>query len=106
MPIALADDHHAPLFEDQYLPLPRAAKLLPPNNNGKAPSIQTLRRWAKRGSRNVRLELTFFGGRVYVSRQALLDFIAKRNAAPRQITETSPSVGASRAAARLIKKGA
>jgi hypothetical protein len=91
---------------DDLLPLPAAAKLLPKNSSGKSPSIQTLRRWAKRGSRNVFLELTFVGGRAYASRQALLDFVARRNATAARVVNTSLATGSSRAAAKLKRMGA
>jgi hypothetical protein len=94
------------LLEEELLPLPAASKILPRNSNGKSPSIQTLRRWAKRGSRNVFLEMTFVGGRAYISRQALIDFVARRNSAPGRVINPSPSVGAARAAAQLRRKGA
>jgi len=95
----------APVHED-LLPLAAASQLLPRNTNGKSPSIQTLRRWAQRGSRNTFLEMTFVGGRAFVSRQALLDFIARRNAADRRIVSPSPTVAAVRADAKLRKLGA
>ncbi len=91
---------------DDLLPLSTAAKLFPRNSNGKPPSIQTLRRWAKRGSRNVFLELTFVGSRAYASRQALADFVARRNAATPRVVNTSPSAGSARAAAKLKQMGA
>lgn len=91
---------------DDLLPLSAAAKLLPRNSNGKPTSIQTLRRWAKRGSRNVFLELTFVGGRAYASRRALADFIARRNAAPSRVMNPSLPTGAARAAAQLNRMGA
>jgi len=91
---------------DDLLTLPAAARLLPRNSRGKCPSIQTLRRWAKRGSRDVFLELTFVGGRAYASRQALADFVSRRNAATPRITNPSPTTGSSRAAARLKQIGA
>jgi hypothetical protein len=91
---------------NDLLPLAAAAKLLPRNSNGKVTAIQTLRRWASRGSRGVFLELTFVGGRVYASRQALADFVARRNAATARVTHPSPATGASRAAKRLGRLGA
>lgn len=100
----MSQDFHDLL--DDLLPLPAAAKLFPRNSSGKPPSIQTLRRWAKRGSRNVFLELTFVGGRAYASRQAALDFVARRNAAVASVINTSPSTGSSRAAAKLKQMGA
>lgn len=86
---------------NDLLSLPAAVKLLPRNSRGKPVSIQTLRRWAKRGSRSVYLELTFVGGRVYVSQQALLDFVARRNAAIPRVVNTSTVTGASRASVKL-----
>lgn len=97
--------HFQDVLED-LLPLSAAARCFPGNSRGKPPSIQTLRRWAKRGSRNVFLELTFIGGRAYASRQALADFVARRNAATPRVTNTSPSVGSSRATAKLKQMGA
>lgn len=91
---------------DDLLPLPKAAKILPENSNGKSISTQTLRRWGSRGSRGVFLELTFVGGRVYVSRRALADFVSRRNSATARITMPSPAIGASRAAKKLERMGA
>ncbi len=93
-------------FLHELLPLPAAAKLLPKNCRGKSPSVQTLRRWAKRGSRNVYLELTFMGGRAYTSRQALSDFIARRNSMPSSIINPSSPTGSARAEAKLKRLGA
>jgi hypothetical protein len=95
----------SPTLND-LLPLPTAAKLLPRNSRGKPVSIQTLRRWAKRGSRGVHLELTFVGGRVYVSQQAMLEFVARRNSASPRVVNTSATTGASRAARKLEQLGA
>jgi hypothetical protein len=95
----------SPALND-LLPLPAAAKLLPRNSHGKPVSIQTLRRWAKRGSRSVHLELTFVGGRVYVSQQALRDFVTRRNSVAPGVVNTSATTGARRAAAKLQRMGA
>lgn len=95
-----------PLFDDDLMTLPEAAKLLPRNSNGKAVSVQTLRRWANRGSRGVRLSLTMVGGRSFVGRHALRDFLGRTQVADRRVVNTSLAVGARRAAARLAQKGA
>ena len=94
------------LVRDDLLPLAAASKLLPKNANGRSPSIQTLRRWSQRGSRGTFLQMTFMGGRAYVTRQALLDFIAQRNSVVVRIVSPSPPVAAARATARLKKLGA
>jgi len=91
---------------DDLLPLTTAAKLLPKNSQGKSPSIQTLRRWSKRGSRGVLLETTFVGGRAYLSRRAIVDFIARRNAITPSIVNPSPGIGAARAVEKLRRMGA
>lgn len=96
----------APLFPDDLFTLAQASKALPRNTNGKSVDIRTLQRWATRGSRGVRLELTRVGGRIFVSRQALLDFIRQRSAEPGRISYPSPSVASARAAAQLKRRGA
>ena len=91
---------------DELLPLAAAAKLLPKNNNGKTPSIQTLRRWYQRGSHNIFLDVTFVGGRAYVTRKALDEFVAQRNASARKTVASSPSIATAKADAKLRQLGA
>jgi hypothetical protein len=57
--------------ESELLTLPEAARSLP----GK-PHPCTLWRWRSKGIRGVRLRSTVIGGRCYVTRQALAEFVA------------------------------
>jgi hypothetical protein len=93
-------------LQPDLLSLPAAARILPRNSRGKTVSIQTLRRWALRGIRGERLSLTRVGGRMYVAKSALADFLSRTNAASHHILQPSPSVAAARAINRLKKLGA
>jgi hypothetical protein len=96
----------APLFTDDLFTLAQASRALPRNTNGKSVDIRTLQRWAARGCRGVHLELTRVGGRVFVSREALLAFVRRRSETSAQISNPSPSVASARAAAQLKRRGA
>jgi hypothetical protein len=58
------------LIDQQPLPLAEAARLLP-----KRPNNATLWRWRTKGVRGVRLKTSMIGGRRYVTRAALRQFI-------------------------------
>jgi hypothetical protein len=60
----------------ELLTLAEAARSLP-----KRPSPSTLWRWHSRGIGGVRLETIMIGGRRYVAREALQDFVARLTAA-------------------------
>lgn len=55
---------------DRYLTFPEAAASLP----GK-PSVSTIHRWRLKGVRGIRLSTVVIGGRRFVDRAALEDFI-------------------------------
>jgi Protein of unknown function (DUF1580) len=75
----------ATLTGEKPLTLAEAARLLP-----KRPNPATLWRWRTKGVRGVKLETLLIGGRRYVSRVALQQFIdAVTSAASR--TEESPA---------------
>jgi len=93
------------LFSEELYSLAQAAKLLPRNHNGKHTSIQTLRRWATRGSRGVRLEVTKVGSRAYVTLEALRAFIQARSQRPIAPMQVSPTKAARRATEALRRMG-
>lgn len=79
---------------EELLTFTEAASVLPRRRGGAKTAISTLWRWSKRGSRGVVLETVHVGGNVYVSRDALGDFIAKRSrveAAPQSPCPTTAS---------------
>jgi hypothetical protein len=59
---------------EQLLPLGRAARELPELRGGRPVNPATLRRWACKGLRGVRLEVLRCGGTVCTSREALQRF--------------------------------
>ena len=91
--------------DDPLLTLPEVAALMPRRSGGKKMSTSTLWRWAKRGSRGVFLRTVAVGGRVYVPRSAIEDFIAQRSAVRSVPQSPSPTVASHRAIARLEKMG-
>jgi hypothetical protein len=54
-----------------------------PGHVGGRPAVNTVRRWAGRGVRGVRLRSWLVGGRRYTSLQALAEFASALNEAPR-----------------------
>lgn len=93
------------LFSEELYTLAQAAKLLPLNHNGKHISIQTLRRWATRGCRGVRLELTYVGSRAYVTLEALRAFTQARSQGPIEPIQVPPTTAARRATEALRRMG-
>jgi hypothetical protein len=74
----------ATLIDEKPLPLAEAARLLP-----KRPNPATLWRWRKKGVRGVRLQTVLIGGRRYVTRNALQQFIEAVTAAASASAEPS-----------------
>ncbi len=64
------------LFPGALLSLAEAAKILPGN-----PHLSTLHRWRVRGIRGIKLATLKIGGRRFVRRDALEEFIAATTAA-------------------------
>lgn len=79
---------------EELLTFAEAAKVLPQRRGGAKVATSTLWRWSRRGSRGVVLRTIRVGGNVYVSREALVAFIAARSAvdhAPQQPMATTAS---------------
>jgi Protein of unknown function (DUF1580) len=74
----------AALLDEPPLSLAEAARLLP-----KRPNPATLWRWRKKGVRGVRLQTILIGGRRYVTRAALQQFIEAVTAAASASAEPS-----------------
>jgi Protein of unknown function (DUF1580) len=64
------------ILNERYLPLGRAARLLPSLRGERPVHPNTLRRWASRGLRGVRLEVAQCGGTICTSQEALSRFFA------------------------------
>jgi hypothetical protein len=60
------------ISSDDYLSLKQVSALLPGR-----PNLSTLHRWRLRGIRGLRLETTLIGGRRFVAREALRDFVTR-----------------------------
>lgn len=60
----------------ERLPLREAASFFPPEIR---PTYWTLHHWVRAGVKGVRLEATWYGGRLYVTREAVERFVAELN---------------------------
>jgi len=92
---------------EELLTFAEVARLLPRRRGGAKTAVSTLWRWSKRGSRGVVLETVHVGGNVYVSRDALRDFITKRSlveAAPQSPCPTTASKRAMQELDRLDRR--
>ncbi len=88
------------------VPLSQAAKLFPRRRGNAKVSMSTLWRWYTRGSRGVRLQVHRVGGQVYVTREAVRDFIAARSSsADRAPQAPAPSTRSRRAMKELDRMG-
>lgn len=90
---------------EELLTFAEAAKLLPQRRGGSKVATSTLWRWSRRGSRGVVLRTVRVGGNVYVSRGALLDFIAARSSVDQSPQQPMPSTASKRAMKELEKFG-
>ena len=90
---------------EELLTFAEAASLLPRRRGGSKVAISTLWRWSRRGSRGVVLRTVRIGGHVYLSRAALVDFIAARSADDRTPQQPMPTTASKRAMKRLDKMG-
>ena len=70
-------------FSEHTFPLAEAARRLPRLRSNRPVSVSTLWRWAFRGLRGVRLETTLVGGVRVTSAEALRQFFAALNCAPK-----------------------
>ena len=66
------------LDQENLLTFAQVAQVLPRRRGGAKTAISTIWRWSKRGSRGVVLPVVRVGGNVYVTRDGLRDFIARR----------------------------
>jgi hypothetical protein len=90
---------------EELLTFSQAAAILPPRRGGSKIATSTLWRWSRRGSRGVVLRVVNVGGHTYVSREALLDFIAARSAVNRAPQQPTPTTASNRAMRQLRKMG-
>ncbi len=90
---------------EELLTFAEAAKVLPQRRGGSKVETSTLWRWSRRGSRGVVLRTIRVGGNVYVSREALMDFISARSAVDHAPQQPMPSTAAKRAMRQLDKMG-
>jgi hypothetical protein len=90
---------------EELLTFAQAATLLPRRRGGSKVATSTLWRWSRRGSRGVVLRTIRVGGNVYVSREALTDFIAARSAVDHAPQQPMPTTASNRAMRELNKMG-
>lgn len=93
------------LVSEELMSFSEAAAILPRRRGGSKVATSTLWRWSRRGSRGVVLRTVRVGGNVYVSREALMDFIAARSAVDHAPQQPSPSIASARAMRQLKKMG-
>ncbi len=93
------------LDNEELFSFSQAASLLPRRRGGSKIATSTLWRWSRRGSRGVVLRTVRIGGNVYVSREAIMDFIAARSAVDHAPQQPMPSTAAKRAMRQLDKMG-
>jgi hypothetical protein len=70
------EDRAALLLGESLISLAQAARLFPPNRQGKPVHVTTLQRWVLDGIRGVHLEAARAGGRWVTSREAVARFLA------------------------------
>lgn len=89
----------------ELLTFPQAATILPRRRGGSKVATSTLWRWSRRGSRGVILRTVRVGGNVYVSRDALMEFIEARSAADLNTQQHIPTTASQRAMRKLDRMG-
>lgn len=90
---------------EELLTFAQAASLLPRRRGGSKVATSTLWRWSRRGSRGVILRTVRVGGCVYVSREALMDFVTARSAVDHAPQQPMPTTASNRAMQELNKMG-
>lgn len=78
--------------KERLLSMTEAAARVPGYRAGKRTNVATLFRWAKDGSRGVRLETLQFGGRKVTSVEALQRFADRLTTHPEDAKTSGPSV--------------
>ena len=76
-------------INEELLTFTEATKILPKRRRGRKVATSTLYRWAKRGLRGVRLEVTQVGGTMCTSRAALRRFFNRLTVAAQREVQTS-----------------
>lgn len=73
---------------EQLMPLGQAARQLPALRGGRPVNPATLRRWASKGLRGVKLETLRCGGTVVTSREALQRFFSALSSGATELSAT------------------